>query len=84
MFCDALSYNDLFDMFDLGFTGSPFTWQATGVKSRLDRVVASPSWSDIFTNARVLHLPPIHSDHIPILLGVFLSPNVPIRKVFRF
>lgn len=80
-FRDALSYCDLFD---LGFSGSPFTWQTTGMKSRIDRAVVSPSWSDIFTHARVLNLPPIHGDHVPILLGAHFA-NVPFfKRKFRF
>lgn len=70
LFCDALSYCDIFY---LGFTGSSYTWGSVGVKSRLDRVVASSSWSDIFKHSRALNLPPIYRDHIPILLGAFTS-----------
>lgn len=81
LFRDVLSYNDLYD---LGFIGSPYTWQSAGVKSRLDRGVASSSWSDICTHARVVHLPPIHGDHTPILLGVFQAPVTRRRRCFRF
>lgn len=79
LFRDALSYSDLFD---LGFSGSPFTWQTTGIKSRIDRAVASPSWSDIFQHSRVLHLPPIHGDHVPILLGVHCAPVPFVKRRF--
>lgn len=69
-FCDALSYGDLFD---IGYLGTSFTWKDSETKSRLDRDVASPSWCDLFSAARVNHLPPSRSDHIPLLLGVFAS-----------
>lgn len=49
------------------------------MKSRIDRAFVSPSWSDIFTHARVLNLPPIHGDHVPILLGAH-SVTVPLLK----
>lgn len=81
LFRDVFLYNDIFD---LGFVGPPFTWQSGGVKSRLDHAVASRSWSDIFTHARVLHLSPIHGDHVLFFLGVFLSPFIPRRRSFRF
>jgi hypothetical protein len=38
------------------------------VRVRLDRAVASPSWSDWFKDAHVRHLVTSRSDHIPILL----------------
>ncbi|XP_062020783.1 uncharacterized protein LOC133737191 [Rosa rugosa] len=50
------------------------------MRSRLDRAVATATWSDIFVAARVLHLAPIHGDHIPIVLGVF---QVPLHRVVR-
>ncbi|KAK9922108.1 hypothetical protein M0R45_030588 [Rubus argutus] len=81
LFRDVLSYND---PFDLGFVGPRFTWQSSGVKSRLDRTVVSSSWSDVFTHARMLHLSLIHGDHVPLILGVFLSPFIPRRRSFRF
>lgn len=46
---------------DLGFVGSPFTWcnnQFDGVVTwiRLDRGVATPSWSQMFPSAKVHHI----------------------------
>ncbi|XP_024177965.2 uncharacterized protein LOC112183883 [Rosa chinensis] len=81
-FRDALSQCDLFD---LGFHGSPFTWRGPGMRSRLDRAVASVTWSDIFQAARVLHLPLVHGDHVPILVGVFAGiPPTMGRRRHRF
>ncbi|XP_062028661.1 uncharacterized protein LOC133744595 [Rosa rugosa] len=81
-FRDALSQCDLFD---LGFHGSPFTWRGPGMRSRLDRAVASVTWSDIFPAARVLHLSPVHGDHVPILVGAFAGiPPTMGRRRHRF
>ncbi|KAK9931693.1 hypothetical protein M0R45_018961 [Rubus argutus] len=69
-FRDALSYGDLFD---IGYLGMSFTWKDSETKCRLDRAVASAIWTDLFSVARVTHLPPSRSDHIPLLLGVYAS-----------
>ncbi|KAI9116654.1 hypothetical protein K1719_012312 [Acacia pycnantha] len=53
---------------DLGFIGPPFTWRRTGVASRLDQVLGSSSWLEIFPNAAVKHLNWYKSDHRPLLL----------------
>lgn len=78
-FRDALTYSELFDH---GYIGSFHTWKDSRTKSRLDRVVVTPSWSDIFSEARVSHLPPSRSDHIPLLLGVHVVPPL-IRRFSR-
>lgn len=56
---------------DLGFVGSPFTWcnnQFDGVvtRIRLDRGVATPSWSQMFPSAKVHHISGSLSDHCPL------------------
>lgn len=58
---------------DLGFVGSPFTWcnnQFDGVVTwiRLDRGVATPSWSAMFPSVRVHHISGSLSDHCPLWL----------------
>ncbi|KAK9901868.1 hypothetical protein M0R45_001892 [Rubus argutus] len=82
-FHDALSYGDLFD---IGYLGMSFTWKDSETKCRLDRVVASATWTDLFSVARVTHLPPSRSDHIPLLLGVYASnpPACSFHHRFRF
>ncbi|XP_061993765.1 uncharacterized protein LOC133711679 [Rosa rugosa] len=83
-FRDILSFCDLFD---LGFQGSPFTWRGPGMRNRLDRAVATATWTDVFTAARVVHLAPIHGDHTPILLGVYrcsITVQEHRRHRFRF
>jgi len=61
------------DMHDLGFTGLPWTYDnmQTGrrnVRVRLDRAVATSSWSNMFEHAALDHLVSPCSDHCPILL----------------
>nr|XP_023891885.1 uncharacterized protein LOC112003894 [Quercus suber]XP_023929367.1 uncharacterized protein LOC112040706 [Quercus suber] len=56
---------------DLGFVGSPFTWcnnQFDGVVTwiRLDRGVATASWSQKFPTVRVHHISGSLSDHCPL------------------
>ncbi|XP_062008139.1 uncharacterized protein LOC133725083 [Rosa rugosa] len=41
------------------------TWWNSDTLLRLDRAVCTPSWVDIFNHARVLHLAPSDSDHVP-------------------
>lgn len=75
---------------DLGFVGQRYTWcngrfgeQRT--KLRLDRMVASESWSEKFPEARVHHFATSISDHC--LLTLFLyrrQPHKPVRKRFFF
>ncbi|XP_062016292.1 uncharacterized protein LOC133732721 [Rosa rugosa] len=76
-FREALGYGDLLD---LGFHGTKSTWWNSETKLRLDRAVCTPAWIDIFGYAKVIHLPPSDSDHIPILLR---ASTVPIAKQTR-
>ncbi|XP_062028960.1 uncharacterized protein LOC133744958 [Rosa rugosa] len=73
-FREALGYCDLLD---LGFQGSRATWWNAETHLRLDHAVCTPSWLDVFGYAKVTHLPPSDSDHIPILLQ---ASEVPIPK----
>ncbi|XP_062014459.1 uncharacterized protein LOC133730987 [Rosa rugosa] len=69
----------------LGSGGGPYTWRGAGVCSRLDRAAASASLVDIFPGSYVLHLPPVHGDHVPILVGVWgVPPPVLQRRQPRF
>ena len=61
------------DLHDLGFLGLPWTYSnkqegERNVRVRLDRAVASPSWTDLFSDAQVVHLVSSRSDHCPLLL----------------
>jgi hypothetical protein len=62
-----------YDLHDRGFIGQPWTFdnnQASrrNVNVRLDRAIASPSWSSWFPAARVRHIASSRSDHCPIAL----------------
>ena len=72
---------------DLGFVGHKFTWVTTrcgGIKVRLDRVLATQSWVDLFPSYKVTHLKPTSSDHIPILLEWNPKKRVRFKKTFRY
>ena len=56
---------------DLGYVGSPFTWcnnQFDGVITwiRLDRGVATTSWSQLFPTVRVHHIAGSLLEHCPL------------------
>ncbi|KAL6195800.1 hypothetical protein ACLB2K_031418 [Fragaria x ananassa] len=80
-FREALGYGDLLD---LGFMGPATTWWNSETKLRLDRVVCTPSWCDIFGHARVQHLPLSDSDHLPILLHASFVPIPKRPRLHRF
>lgn len=61
------------NVFDLGFIGTPWTYDnkrkgGCNVQVRLDRAVASQSWSALYPQAQVRHLVSSHSDYYPILV----------------
>jgi endonuclease/exonuclease/phosphatase family metal-dependent hydrolase len=71
-FREVLSHCDLHD---LGYKGKPWTYDnkqdgIRNVRVRLDRVIASSDWSDIFPNNQVTHLTSSRSDHCPILFSL--------------
>nr|GMD68548.1 uncharacterized protein LOC109191857 [Ipomoea batatas] len=74
---------------DMGFSGPKLTWvkgnQSGYIKgARLDRALCNFAWRNRFTDANVVHLPRIASDHAPLLIRVSLS-DVPRRDSnFRF
>lgn len=78
------------ELFDLGYVGQRYTWSngragEQRTKLRLDRIVASESWMDIFSEASVHHVSMSISDHC--LLSLFLhrrQPRKPARKRFFF
>lgn len=62
-------------LMDLGFSRPSYTWtrgltEGTFHEARLDRALANFLWCDRFPNAGVVHLPRIHSDHVPLLLNL--------------
>ncbi|KAH7840713.1 hypothetical protein Vadar_020566 [Vaccinium darrowii] len=73
---------------DLGYSGYPFTWTnrrgGNGmVKERLDRVLASPSWSLQYDRAKVQNLFPVGSDHATLLVDT-RPPKFTGHRQFRF
>jgi hypothetical protein len=71
-FREVLSFCDLHD---LGFSALPWTYDNKqagdrGVRIRLDRVVASPSWTNWFSDAKPKHLVLISSDHCHVFLDL--------------
>lgn len=60
-------------MVDIGFHGPKFTWsnnrqRLENIRERIDRGVANHSWTILFPNATLQHLPICLSDHSPIFL----------------
>jgi hypothetical protein len=73
------------DLHDLGFRGRPWTFDnkqegEKNVKVRLDRAIASPSWSEWFPNASFQHVVSSRSDHCPILLSMELDENMSVTR----
>jgi hypothetical protein len=78
------------DLKDLGFQGTPFTYDNmrrgnANVKVRLDRAPVDDRWRDIYSDASVVHLVSPCSDHCPLLIKMtreVVSP--PMRKCKRY
>ncbi|KAJ4770731.1 DNAse I-like superfamily protein [Rhynchospora pubera] len=67
-------------LLDLGYKGPAYTWTnnrsvSNAIYQRLDRVLVTPNWLQLYPNAYVNHLPMIHSDHCPILLRIKKPPS---------
>jgi hypothetical protein len=82
-FCNLLRTSNLID---LGYSGPAFTWTNTQFESnpifqRLNRIIVSSSWQEIFPMAHVKHLPMLYSDHAPILLRT--TPTTKFCRVFK-
>lgn len=71
-------------LIDLGFIGTKFTWSNRHIKIRLDRAIATNSWSDNFPQSRVHVLPPSISDHFPLLLQASFGPIALVNKFHRY
>lgn len=68
--CNFMTRNGLAN---LGFSGWKYTWSnkrlgARNIRERLDRGVANIAWTNLFPDARILHLPIHSSDHAPLEL----------------
>lgn len=76
-------------MIDLRFSGPRFTWSNNRPLSqlgqeRIDRVFATPDWSNLYPEAHVKHLERSHSDHCPMVLSLQSSSNIRLPRPFRF
>jgi hypothetical protein len=61
------------DLHDIPFAGPPWTYnnkqkENRNVRSRIDRAVASQSWSALFPGAKLSHVCSSRSDHFPLIL----------------
>lgn len=71
-------------LIDLGFKGSPYTWQRPdGMKQRLDRFFVNLAWRDIFSKNTITHGILKESDHRPILVEAW-STSASVKGNFRF
>ncbi|XP_038991400.1 uncharacterized protein LOC120114621 [Hibiscus syriacus] len=71
-------------LLDLGFHGSPFTWNRGNLQQRLDRCLGNTKWISSFPNSQVLHLDRIGSDHRPLLLRLTTDKQDHKNRPFRF
>ena len=83
---------DVCELADLGYKGLDWTFEKREVEReycrvRLDRALATPSWSAMFPFASVEHLTMAKSDHCPILLLNELEASnlrIALKKPFRY
>ncbi|XP_031099776.1 uncharacterized protein LOC116003973 [Ipomoea triloba] len=74
---------------DFGFNGYQFTWERSKgtpqwVEAKLDRILNTDSWCDLFPNAKAESITTARSDHMPLHLQI-LPPDTPNPKSgFRF
>ncbi|KAK4385660.1 hypothetical protein Sango_2690000 [Sesamum angolense] len=82
-----LDFNDMVldsGLTDAGFEGEPFTWSNKRVWRRLDRVLYSQEWAELFNSTRVSHLPRRLSDHHPLLISATRTEDkVPSSFIFQ-
>ncbi|XP_073015397.1 uncharacterized protein [Primulina eburnea] len=76
-------------LIDLGFVGPTFTWtrglnSTTFKGARLDRGVCNMDWRELFPEATVTHIPPIQSDHTPLLVKLRNTKTNIKKGIFRF
>lgn len=74
---------------DLGFYGPQYTWtnrrkEGRRIRERMDRAMANDLWVDKYPEYAVIHLPPTHSDHHPIMTNCFCLDRPIENKPFRF
>ncbi|KAI0524341.1 hypothetical protein KFK09_003708 [Dendrobium nobile] len=68
---------------DIGFCGSPFTWNRANLFQRLDRILFNNEWLARFSGTNVEHLSRTLSDHVPLLLNINVLNHIG-NYAFRF
>jgi hypothetical protein len=90
LMCDFREVLSDCDLHDLGFIGTPWTFDnhqqgERNVRVRLDRAVATPEWSSMFPQVQVSHIQSSRSDHTPLLLAADeVSNDRPKRPIRRY
>ncbi|KAJ1417306.1 Zinc finger, CCHC-type [Sesbania bispinosa] len=74
-------------LMDLHLKGCKFTWlsnQRNGfvTRERLDRILVNWPWRDVYQNAMAIALPPVSSDHSPIIM--WTNPKMSKGRQFKF
>ncbi|KAI3464221.1 hypothetical protein Pfo_020884 [Paulownia fortunei] len=64
---------DYYGLIDAGYEGSTFTWTNNKIWKRLDRILYSEDWLNLFHMTKVSHLPRIWSDHSPLLISMSMN-----------
>ncbi|XP_031106146.1 uncharacterized protein LOC116010776 [Ipomoea triloba] len=82
------SLNDC-HLLDMGMRGNQFTWERgrgteSWVEERLDRVVASIEWAELFEEAVVYNSYTLSSDHCAIFLELEFRPTRATKQKFKF
>ncbi|KMT08661.1 hypothetical protein BVRB_6g139370 isoform B [Beta vulgaris subsp. vulgaris] len=77
------SWKNQHELLEINFQGQNFTWcnnrsEAERIYERLDRAYASENWLHRYSEATILNMPILISDHSPILL--ITSPIKPRKK----
>ncbi|KAK9931600.1 hypothetical protein M0R45_018872 [Rubus argutus] len=80
-FREIVGYTELVD---LRFVGTKFTWSNRHTKIRLDRALATNSWSEIFPQTCVYVLPPFISNHSLFLLQASVGSIVRVQRFHHF
>lgn len=85
---DSARFNEVINevgLIDAGFQGPPFTWLKGSLMERLDQMLINSEWRLRFQLAVVHHLPPLKSDHRPLLVKFQREPQPNrFRRPFRF
>lgn len=74
---------------DLHFEGCQFTWEKSRgtpnwIAEKLDRILVSESWLDLFEGAKGLSIEASQSDHLPLILQVEVTKKFTVKSKFKF